>query len=261
MSYILQALAQSERERRDADAPDLARVFDVETPAETGQRRRTLIFVVLGVLLVNAAVIAALILVGDFEFGGKASTSTAASTDFAPVSAPIPESIPAPQQAASLIEVPPQPINTTPSAPGPSIPIYNTPAKDAATQNKSVEDLPAADINKTATQNVFIEDPPVTEIPVMEPEPIVDEPAEVASQQQVEMLELTGLERVSTLPGIDMSVHVYSENIAERFVFINGQEYHEGDILTAEGAQLAAITPDGIVVDFGDRRVLLSRIR
>ena len=122
------------------------------------------------------------------------------------------------------------------------MPIYNTPANDTATQNKSVED------------------PPVTEIPVMEPKPIVNEPAEVASQQ-VEVLELTGLERVKTLPGIDMSVHVYSENIAERFVFINGQEYHEGDTLTAEGAQLVAITPDGIVVDLGDRRVLLSRIR
>ncbi len=122
------------------------------------------------------------------------------------------------------------------------MPIYNTPANDTATQNKSVED------------------PPVTEIPVMEPKPIVNEPAEVASQQ-VEVLELTGLERVKTLPGIDMSVHVYSENIAERFVFINGQEYHEGDTLTAEGAQLVAITPDGIVVDFGDRRALLSRIR
>ena len=258
MSYILQALAQSERERRHADAPDLARVFDVETPAETGQRRRTLIF---GVLLVNAAVIAALILVGDFQFGGKASTSTAAVTDFAPISAPTPESIPAPQQEATFIRVPPQPINTAPTAPEPSIPIYNAPPNDAATQNKSVDDLPVANANKTATQNVLIEDPPVTEIPVMEPASIVDEPTEVASQQQVEMLELTGVERVRTLPGIDMSIHVYSENIAERFVFINGREYHEGDTLTSDGAQLAAITPDGIIVDFGDRRALLGRVR
>jgi hypothetical protein len=260
MSYILQALAQSERERRDADTPDLARVFDVETPTETGRRRRTLIFGVL-LILVNAAVIAALILFGDFQFGGKASTSTAAVTDIAPMSAPITENIPAPQQEATLIKVPPQPINTAPSVPGPSIPIYKTPAKDTATQYKSVENQPAADINKTTMQHVLIEDPPVAEIPVMEPKPIVNKPAEVANQQKVEKLDLTGLERMSTLPGIDMSVHVYSENIAERFVFINGQEYHEGDILTAEGAKLAAITPDGIVVDFGDRRVLLSRIR
>jgi hypothetical protein len=258
MSYILQALAQSERERRDADAPDLARVFDVETPAETGQRRRTFIF---GLLLLNAAVIAALIFLGDFEFGGKASTSTAASTDFAPVSAPIPESIPAPQQEASLIEVPPQPINTTPSAPGPSTPIYNAPANDAVTQNKSAGDLPAADINKAATKHVLIEEPLAAEIPIVEPQPIANEPAKVASQQQVEKLEFTGLERVSTLPGIDISVHAYSDKAAERFVFINGQEYNEGDILTAEGAKLEAITTEGIVVDFGDRRVLLSRIR
>ena len=260
MSYILQALAQSERERRHADDPDLTHVFDVETPAKKGLRHRTLIFGGL-LLLVNAAVIAAFILFGDFQFGGKASTSTAAVTDIAPMSAPIPESIPASQQEATLIKVPPQPINTAPSAPEPSIPIYKTPAKDTATQHKSLEDQAAEYINKIATQDIPIEDPPVAEIPVMEPKPIVDELAKVASQQHTKILDLTDLERVRTLPGIDMSVHVYSENIAERFVFINGQEYHEGDKLTAVGAKLAAITPDGIVVDFGDRRVLLSRIR
>jgi len=259
MSYILQALAQSERERRHADAPDLTHVFDVETPAKKGQRRKTLIFVGL-LLLVNAAVIAALVLFGDFQFGGKASTSTAAVTDIAPMSAPIPESIPASQQEATLIKVPPQPINTAPSVPGPSTPIYKTPAKDA-TQHKSLEDQAADYINKTASQDIPIEDPPVAEIPVMKPKPIVDELAKAAKQQHNKILGVTGLERVRTLPGIDMSVHAYSENIAERFVFINGQEYHEGDILTAEGAKLAAITPDGVVVDFGDRRVLLSRIR
>ncbi len=258
MSYILQALAQSERERRHADAPDLERVFDVETPAKTGKRRGILIF---GVILVNAVVIAALVLLGDFQFGGKASTSSAVVTDSAPISAPIPESIPAPQQEATLIKEPPQAINTAPAAPELSVPIDNATANNAATQNKSVEDLATTDINKTATQNADIKGPAVTEIPVMEPEPIVNKPAEVASQQQVEKKEFTDLERVSRLPGIDMAVHAYSDKIAERFVFINGQEYHEGDTLTAEGAQLKAITRDGIVIDLGDRRVLLSRIR
>ena len=67
---------------------------------------------------------------------------------------------------------------------------------------------------------------------------------------------------------LDMGINVVTSNKAAIVlgyilfvVFINGQEYNEGDILTAEGAKLAAITPDGIVVDFGDRRVLLSRNR
>lgn len=248
MSYILQALAQSERDRRHADAPDLAHVFDVETPTEKGKGHRRLIFGGL-LLLINAAVIAAFILFGDFQFGDKATTSPAAVTD----TAPIPESIPA----------------SLPSAPQPGIPIVETPANDIATQRKSFEDQAADYINKTATQEIPIEDAPqeipiedtpIAKTPVVKPKPVVDELAKAVKDQHNKIVGVTGLERVNTLPGIDMSVHAYSENIAERFVFINGEEFHEGDKL-AGGGKIEAITPDGIVVDFGDQRVLLSRIR
>ena len=260
MSYILQALAQSERERRHADAPDLTHVFDVEAPVKKGPRRKTLIFGVL-LLLINVVAIAALILVGDFQFGSKANTSTTTVADIAPKSAPIPESIPAPQQEVALIKEPPQPINPAPSAPQASIPIDETPAKDTATQQKSLEDQATEYIKNIATQEIPIKDTPVVKLPVKKPKPVVDELAKAVKQQHDKIVGTTGLERVRTLPGIDLSVHVYSEKTAERFVFINGQEYREGDTLTTDGALLEAITPDGIIVDLGDQRVLLSRIR
>lgn len=259
MSYILQALAQSERERRNADSPDLTRVFDVETSTKTGQRRKTLIFGGL-LLLVNVIVIAAFMLFGGVQFGDKANTSSSAATDIAPEPAPILENGSALQQETSPARVPPQPINTATSTPVASTPIDKIPSRDITAQHKSLEEQATEYINNNTQKHTPIEELPVVEIPVTEPKPAVDKPAKVETQQ-AKTQDLSDLERVRTLPGIDMSVHVYSETIAERFVFINGSEYHEGDILTNEGAKLTAITPDGVVVDFGDRRVLLNRVR
>lgn len=256
MSYILQALAQSERDRRDTDATDLAHIFDTETPATTGSRRRTLFFTI---VLVNVAVITALILFGDFQFGGKASTSSETVTNVAAASAPIIESNPASRQEAAFTKAPSQPIVTAPSASG--MPTDNAPINDVATPIKPAENLPIVDTVKTAMRDIPVEEAAINEIPITEPQAIVKKPAVAATQQAAKKPEYSNIETVKKLAGIDMSVHAYSDKLSERFVFINGNEYHEGDTLNAQGARLEAITQDGIVVDLGNRRVLLSRLR
>ncbi len=53
-----------------------------------------------------------------------------------------------------------------------------------------------------------------------------------------------------------MSIHFFSENKAERLVFINGKKYIEGDYV--EGIYLLeSITPEGAVLSYeGERAVL-----
>lgn len=55
-----------------------------------------------------------------------------------------------------------------------------------------------------------------------------------------------------------LELHVYSDNPAERFVFINTARYGEGD-QTSEGPVVRAITEDGVVLGYAGRDYLLAR--
>ena len=61
-----------------------------------------------------------------------------------------------------------------------------------------------------------------------------------------------------SLPELRLELHVWSNKPQERFVFVNGRRYREGET-TAEGATLEEITRDGVVMSAGGNRFLLSR--
>ena len=59
------------------------------------------------------------------------------------------------------------------------------------------------------------------------------------------------------LPPLRLELHAFSERPADRFVFINGRKYVEGERLP-EGTQLVSITPIGAVLSqYGQRFVLV----
>jgi general secretion pathway protein B len=58
------------------------------------------------------------------------------------------------------------------------------------------------------------------------------------------------------VPALRLELHAYSERPRERFVFINGRKYVEGDRL-AEGPQIVSIEPAGAVLAHAGRRFLL----
>jgi general secretion pathway protein B len=71
-------------------------------------------------------------------------------------------------------------------------------------------------------------------------------------------LESLGGHTALSLPAIRLDLHVYSSNAKDRFVFINGKRYHEGDT-TAEGVLIESITDEGAVLSSNGRRFLLPR--
>ena len=73
----------------------------------------------------------------------------------------------------------------------------------------------------------------------------VDRPADPTD----EVAELRDLppETRSTIPALEVNVHTYSQNRADRMVLINMKRYHEGDRL-AEGPIIQSITPTGVVL-------------
>jgi general secretion pathway protein B len=69
--------------------------------------------------------------------------------------------------------------------------------------------------------------------------------------------ELTGDER-SGLPALKLSMHVYADDPAQRFVIVDGRRLREGDS-PAAGIAVEAIRRDGLVLSVNGRRVLLAR--
>lgn len=59
------------------------------------------------------------------------------------------------------------------------------------------------------------------------------------------------------LPDLKLTIHVYSQDEQRRFVLVNGQRFTTGDTITS-GVRLAAIRPEGAVVDYRNYRFLLE---
>ena len=58
------------------------------------------------------------------------------------------------------------------------------------------------------------------------------------------------------VPPLHLELHAFSAEAKDRFVFINGRKYKEGDRLT-EGPMLVAIEPTGAVLTHAGRRFIL----
>jgi hypothetical protein len=59
-----------------------------------------------------------------------------------------------------------------------------------------------------------------------------------------------------SVPPLRLELHAYGAQPRERFVFINGRKYAEGERLT-EGPQLVSIEPTGAVLAYSGRRFML----
>ena len=66
------------------------------------------------------------------------------------------------------------------------------------------------------------------------------------------------LQNLITIDPLRLDIHVFSENPAERFVFINMNRYDEGQTLK-EGPLLVAINPAGVVLRHQGYDFLVTR--
>jgi general secretion pathway protein B len=60
-----------------------------------------------------------------------------------------------------------------------------------------------------------------------------------------------------SVPQLKLELHAYSDKPAERFVFINGRKYKEGERLT-EGPEVVTIEPNGVVLSEQGQRFQLA---
>lgn len=108
---------------------------------------------------------------------------------------------------------------------------------DAKAEIAAQNGPPAAEVQPTAASTAAVS----VESSVMQPAPLL---AELPYDLQ------------RSLPALALNVHVYAQIPKERFVFLNMQKYKEGE-RTREGVLIEEITPEGAVLRYGQQRFRL----
>jgi general secretion pathway protein B len=229
MSFILDALRKSEIERQRQSGPSIA-----EIPVAREDRRLPVALVAIGVLLaVNVGVLLFFLL---------------RDSDAREPTAAVPETTAnAPSPVAAL---------PLPAAPAPA----PAPAADPAMSGSLTGGT--GEPSDFYPSQVFAE-------PTMAPDPpdptlLPGAPAAgfggsvSYGDEAPRPLESLPTELVAGLPELTVDLHIFTDDIARRAVFINGRRYTQGATLT-EGPRIEEITRDGAVLNFRGRRFLLPR--
>lgn len=255
MSYILDALKKAERERGIAQVPTLSTVHDLRAKPPIRLWAAT------GIVVLCIAVFALFYFLRS-DAGDEVKPSMAEGSDSL-ASPSGPEQLRA--QALvdeALVSVSDGEFHTTPALTDEAgiemtgrekrEPIAREPQSIQLGRTAVAGSAAAAPSSGETSRESLPQD--LTEIPMPEPQmeaPGVEEPEPLPAA--------AGEGRISLQDAVEkmtMSILLYSENKAERLVFINGRRYVEGD--TVEGNYiLESITPDGAVLSYGGERAML----
>jgi len=228
VSLILEALRKSDHERQRGAGPAFA-----ELPIAKPRQRTPWALVAVGVLLaVNLVVAVFLLLRNPAADTPAAAAPVNARPDTAAVSSP----------------------TTTVSTPLPAAP--------PASANAEVRSLTAEVGDDPMPLDPYVAEAPSPPDPALVPPmPATARPPSVRSTESTPMVPaFADLPPQSTagLPALNLDLHVYAPNPANRFIFINGRRLTEGASLP-EGATVVQITPEGAVLEYRGQRFLLQQ--
>lgn len=220
MSFILDALKKSEADRQKQDAPGFSHVPD----KSADKTASPWIWIIVVLIVINVAVLSVMFMRPDNGSPTSAAPAQANTTTTPAVTAPAPArpDTPLPDDRNSRpVETRPAPSTANPAPRSEVTPPREAPAAAVA--------LPVA--------------APVT----------TDEPVETFAT--FNDLRAQGVLGISDL---HLDIHVFSEQAAERFVFVNMSKYKENETLD-EGPLVSKITPEGVILVHRGMMFLLPR--
>lgn len=294
MSFILDALKRAEKDRRLEKAPDLSVVYEEDPPHHRKTRVWTIVVgaVLLGTILIvfvlwpvsskkqekigalnsQEKMVAAVKKDAIKPAGerpltktyprvaGRVKTQPAAPSAAQPVEnkvASIPAKKddipkPAPKPDLKTVKTTSEPATKGPSSSADEI----EPDKEASgseTRNSDAVSEPPKEPEPKGVVDTFEDEPPASAAAkksAKNAEPANKKPIPLVSQLPDEVKE--------SLKDIRINVHVYSEDPKERLVFINMRNRKVGDRIGETGPVLKEITPDGVIIDYGDGVALVK---
>lgn len=235
MSFILDALKKSESDRQQKASPGIA---DVPTASGAATTPRWIPALVL-LLLVNLGAVGYLML---------RPADAPEPVSAAPVAAP-PAPAPAPRTMPATVAPSTAQRSSPPAARPAEVPV----AASIAPAETAAVDTPGFD---RISPEPVIADPAPTNYPAA-PESTMSTPAETEDESWLTLNDLRASGRVD-LPDMHIDLHVFSDNPADRFVFIDMKEYRESATLP-EGPTVKQITTEGVVLEYRGTTFLLPR--
>lgn len=247
MSYILDALRRAERERRLGQTPTVESL--ARRPHEPPRSERSPLLPLLIVATLAISVIAALLLARSRTVAADAVARSAAPEPMAstPVAAapPPPRSAPEPsppaiedsESIASLDDLSPSDGEHAEAA------TETPPPEPSAEVRARVEALPLQAEDSSAVPAA------PAPAPAMPPGTTAVAPAVPTLREMPDAYR-------AGFPAITLDVHVYDADPARRWIMVDARRFRENDSLP-NGARIAQITADGVVIHHQDREVLI----
>lgn len=136
-------------------------------------------------------------------------------------------------------------------------PVEQTPVEQSSPASSSFEDRVAEVRQNQPAADATAAEPPPLQTASMAP---VETPPQTVSQSRPRLMTIDELRLNGTLalPELHIDIHVYAEDPAERFVFINMKKHRENSQLD-EGPVVAEITTDGVILKHQGSTFLLPR--
>ncbi len=227
MSYILDALRKSESERQQQNLPGFADI----PRAGRSKSKSVWIWLLAALLLVNAAVLAVLLIDKETQSSNRRETlvvpvtNNTAEPSFRDIVNDVRDEVP-----ADVIATPP-----TTAVAARVVAAATTASTPPATQTTTPASTRAARSSSSG--------------------PAASTPSAATAVPSLMELRANG---VLQLPDMHLDIHVYSEKPADRFVFINMTKYREQSRLE-EGPLLKEIRTDGVLLEHRGHEFILPR--
>jgi general secretion pathway protein B len=247
MSFILDALKKSERERKRQQQPTIVEV----AYGQRTRRQPVWLLVVVALLVINCVL---LLLMwwrssnAPTPAAPVATTAPAATTDASSSNKAASVSVSShPSEVRPLLDEASEPEAADEAA---------TPAYEAPPSGPPLV-RPKTDLDRAVAQQELQANSARMESLARSTVGGGTNPARTTAEN-VPTLESLGGSGALGLATLRLDVHVYSSAASERFAFINSHKYQEGQVL-AEGPTLEKITQDGVILNHRGQRFLVPR--
>lgn len=262
MSYILDALRKSEKERKRGQPPGIAESQEYSTAP--GKKRSFVTYVILSLLCVNAAILAFWLAPWKKHEENTLVRHQPENT----VTAETAETI-APVSLLPKTDIPEEGTKTGLSSPEPSARKASeekevSPAKKRTVEAKSMTHIIAPPAStQDPVQEELLPTPPRTQaVQAHEdhtmPAPVnPSEPIPAPDKTRIYTLRELPASIQQELPPFTISVSLYSDDPSSRMIKINNQTLREGESL-AEGLTLQEIRQDAVIFSYKGYRVRIG---
>jgi general secretion pathway protein B len=257
MSYILDALRKSEKERQQGTVPDFMTVQDVLV--EEPKKRLLLPYILIASLLINSALLLWWFVPWQSKKSGQMNSNSTAGQQ------PESEEVALLSKDATRTFGSKARINRDTPMAGSEIIALKKESKPQTTINQLRQVSVATDLEEKVSNSISaINKESLREItPVVSQQPRAihqfssepkgTEKSVAHKESNVYNMEDLPLSIQQNLPPITISVSLYSDEPASRMARINGSMIREGEYLTA-GLKLEEITPDGVIFRYQNYR-------